>query len=236
MAWFHRRISARCLGAFRFLLGAAGSIFIVVAAPGAHAVQLQVERAEDRLALGNNGGSTDYTDPQFSAQLPEGANPDLSFRDFGGTNDSSRVSVAASLPAPNDIRLSGYQNFSLTGAPGSTVSLDLQNFVLSGHSTLSLLGSSTTTFIFNVSEQFSLPQSGRIVLSGDVQWNHVFFNVLGSGSAVSLSGKSGLFGILTASQRTVRMNGHAIVYGRAFASKIIIRQAARIITPPIVSE
>ena len=236
MAWFHRRISAGCLGAFRFLLGAAGSIFIGVAIPGAHAVQFQVAGAENRLALENNQGSADFTGPQFSAQLAEGANPDLSFRDFGGTDESGRVSVAASLSAPNDIRLSGYQNFSLTGAPGSTVSLDLQNFILSGHSTLSLLGSSTTTFIFNVSKQFSLPQSGRIVLSGDVQWNHVFFNVLGSGSAVSLSGKSGLFGILTASQRTVRMNGHAIVYGRAFASKLIIRQAAQIIAPPIVSE
>ena len=236
MARFHRKTSTKWSGTIRFLLAIAGSILIVVATPGAHAVQLQVERAEDRLALGHNARSADLTDPQFSAQLAEGANPDLSFRDFGGANESSRVSVAASLPAPNAIRLSGYQNYSLTGAPGSTVSLDLQNFILSGHSTLSFLGSSTTMFVLNVSKQFSLSQSAKIVLSGDVQWNHVFFNVLGNRSAVSLSGKSGLFGILTASQRTVRMNGHAIVYGRAFASKLIIRQAAQIIAPPIVSE
>ena len=97
MAWFHRRIFAGGLGAFRFLLGAAGSIFIGVAIPGAHAVQFQVAGAENRLALENNKGAADFTGPQFSAQLADGANPDFSFRDFGGTDESSRVTVAAKL-------------------------------------------------------------------------------------------------------------------------------------------
>jgi len=158
-------------------------------------------------------------------------NPTWNLLSGGGSNG---LTLGAAQSSSNEIRLRGYQQSVIASAPGSTVTLDLQNIVLSGHSTLTLLGDATATFVLNVTNQFSLAQSAKIVLSGGLQWNQVFFNVLGTGN-VSIAGKSALFGTLTAPQRTVRLAGHALVYGTISAQRVIFRQAAQVITPPIVS-
>jgi hypothetical protein len=75
----------------------------------------------------------------------------------------------------------------------------------------------------------------RIVLSGGLQWDHVFFNVLRRGSVVSLSGNAQLYGTLTATLQTVKMDDHSVVYGAVTARKILVTDAARIIPPPIAS-
>jgi hypothetical protein len=175
--------------------------------------------------------------------LKPGSDRDELFNISGLSLDQSDAAAASqntglsfSYAGSNDIWLSGYQQKVVASPPGSTITLNLQNFVLTGHSTLSLAGDATSTFIINVANQFSLSQRSRIVLSGGLQWNQVFFNILGTGSTVSLSGRSGLFGILTASQRKVRMTGHALVYGGVFASRVVLRQAAQIATSPTVSE
>ena len=71
--------------------------------------------------------------------------------------------------------------------------------------------------------------------SGGVRWDHVFFNVLGRGGVVSISGRAQLYGTLTARQRTVRLDDHSIVYGAVRARKILVTDASRIIPPSIVS-
>lgn len=123
----------------------------------------------------------------------------------------------------------------VSGAPGETVTLDLRNFVLQRNDTFTLQGTSTTTFVINVSGKFSLLNNARIVLAGGVQWNNVFFNVLGRGSVVVLTDQSILHGALTASKRTVRLEENAIVYGKVFAKKVLISGAAQIVLPPVVS-
>ena len=123
----------------------------------------------------------------------------------------------------------------LSGAPGETVTLDLRNLVLRGQDTFTLQGTSTTKFIINVSGKFSLLNNARIVLAGGVQWNNVFFNVLGRGSVVVLSDQSILYGALTASKSTVRLEENAIVYGKVVAKKVLISGAAQIVLPPVVS-
>ena len=167
--------------------------------------------------------------------LPD-SNPIENLQSIPSPGEISRSALAISLNASSNISLSGYQTKTLSSPPGQTITFNLQNFTLTSHSTLTLFGDSTGTFILNVTQQFSLAGKGRIVLSGGIQWNHVFFNVLGNGSTVSLNGKIALSGTLTASQRTVRMTGPAIVYGKVFARQLIIRQAAQIITPPVVSQ
>ncbi len=218
------------------LLCPGASVFIGLATASANFMPVQSDRTESRTASGNVAAPGIFPDPWMNAdESSPNANQVKLLDDFAALNEVGRSSTGSSPSASKDLRLSDHQHKIIAGAPGSTISLDLRNFVLSGHSTLSLLGTATSTFIFNVTKRFSLSQSARIILSSGLQWSHVFFNVLGAGSPVSLEGRSVLFGILTADQRTVRLNGHAMAYGEVFARKVIIRKAAQIITPPIVS-
>jgi len=145
------------------------------------------------------------------------------------------TSARSGLGSFASIILGGSQNVSILGAPGQTVTLNLQNFVMAGQSTFTLQGTATTSFIINVRKQFSLSGSSRIILSSGVRWDHVFFNVLGRGSAVSLTDRAQLYGTLTARKRTVKLDEHSIVYGAVTAKKIRLTDAARIIPPSIVS-
>jgi hypothetical protein len=144
-------------------------------------------------------------------------------------------SALSGLGSSGSISLRGNQNSFIVGAPGETITLSIRNFVLAGHSTLTLQGTATTSFIINVIRQFSLSGSSQIILSSGLRWDHVFFNALGRGSVVSLSGKAQLYGTLTATQRTVKMAGHSVVYGAVTARKILLTQATRIVPPPIAS-
>jgi hypothetical protein len=219
------------------LLAFAGPIFFGVTTVSASSVPAETESSNSRKEF--RGGETSADLSGLRRDGGEFADPDnamASLPEFAAPNENNGGTTAFNFATSNDIRLSGYQNKTFTSPPGSTITVNLQNFVLSGHSSLSLVGSAISTFIINVTGQFSLSGSAQIVLSGGVQWNHVFFNVLGTGSAVSLSGKSGLVGTLTASQRIVRLTDHAIVYGQIFANRLVIRQAARVINPPPVSQ
>lgn len=214
-----QRRSRKCL----LILATAASIFIRLTTAQADGVQLQVDQSESRFAGWH-----------FNTGLNEASGAPAGFPDFVATDELSQANVNLA-PAPNDIRLSGYQSQTIASPPGSTVTVNLQNFALSGHSTLTLLGDATSTFIINVTNQFSLTQSAKVLLSGGLQWNHVFFNILGAGPVISLGGKSILVGTLTASQRKLVLNGHAHLYGLVSAQRTVIRQAAQIVTPPIVS-
>jgi hypothetical protein len=227
----------RSFGGLRLLLGLMGAILIALSSRLANSAPLQLASPGNLLALENSEPLTRLTNLGSDlGEFFERPNVSPQAQDISTPNETKRASTGFGLSTSNDIRLSGYQHSVFASPPGSTITLNLQNFLLSGHSTLSLLGDATATFIINVTNQFSLAQSSRIVLSGGIQWNHVFFNVLGTGSTVSLSGRSGLVGTLTASQQIVRMGGHAIVYGQVFANRLIIRQAARVINPPPVSQ
>jgi cytoskeletal protein CcmA (bactofilin family) len=137
--------------------------------------------------------------------------------------------------APSDIVLNRSRNFTVTGAPGADVVLNLGSFVLGGNSTFSLQGTATTTFIINVSKQFALSGNAAIVLSGGVQWDNVLFNVTGRGSNVSLSRNSSLTGILMATGRTVQLSGQASVAGEVIADRVVVTGSGTITHPPIVS-
>ena len=210
----------------RSLVVFAGSVLFVVTTVSATALPLETGSGDSPA----ESARWDITEPSNSAM-------DFTF--------AERTSLAAehapgaanyNFRDSNDIRLSGYQTKTFTSAPGSSVTVGLQNFALAGHSTLSLVGDEASIFMINVTKQFSLADSAKIVLSGGVQWNHVFFNVLGKGHAISIAGKSSLSGILAGSMRLVQLRGKAVVYGQVFAGKLVSRQAAQVITPPIVSQ
>jgi hypothetical protein len=144
-------------------------------------------------------------------------------------------SALSGLGSSGSISLRGNQDSFIVGAPGEMVTLDIRNFALTGHSTLTLQGTATTSFIINVTKQFSLSGSTRIILSGGLRWDHVFFNVLGRGGAVFLSGRAQLYGTLTARERTVQLRGQSIVFGNVVAKRVLLSGAAQIIPLPFAS-
>lgn len=143
-------------------------------------------------------------------------------------------SAVTNATFPTSIVLGLFQNYTLTGGAGETVTLNLQNFILRGNSTFTLEGTATSSFVINVSRKFSLADAAKITLSGGVQVANIVFNVRGKGS-VSLGGYSYLQGRLVAPSGKVNMRGHAIVYGWVSAKKLSIKQAAQIIHPPVIS-
>ncbi len=158
-------------------------------------------------------------------------------------NDAVNEAMAASEAAANfaatrnfsQINLEQSQNLGLSGAPGETVVLSLRDFRMSGNSTLTLQGAPDTTFIINVTRQFSLSDNARIVLAGGVSWNDVLFNVRGKGSSVRLSGNAWLEGILLANQRSVRLRDQAVIQGELIADSVRIQGAGQINHPAVVS-
>jgi hypothetical protein len=150
-------------------------------------------------------------------------------------NDSGNYTVNGQ-PGPLT-NVNGNQNTILmANAPGTNVVLKLTNFIRNG-GTFTLSGSSTNNFIINVSKQFSLSGSSKIVLSGGVTWDNVLFNVHGTGSDVTLNGQSTMAGILMATKRTVNISGTVIIgqnqtggpFGEVVGNKVVLSSGARII-------
>ncbi len=123
----------------------------------------------------------------------------------------------------------------VSGAPGATVTLSLSNFQMTDSSTFTLVGSASTYFVINVSRQFSLAGRSQIVLADGVQWDHVTFNVLGTGSMVTFSGRARLAGVLNAPERVVNMRNQSVVWGKVNAAKLVCRDSSKVVHPPVIS-
>lgn len=220
---------------YRFLAGLTATLILTVIS--ADSATLQVEHFANTLTLHSSEAGLQLSSWSWEQnELSEGQGFSINRQRISSPTGRGGSSFAFDSIGSNDLRLGGYQQTTFAAQSGATVTLNLQNFALTGHSTLSLFGDATSTFVINVTNQFSLAQRSRILLSGGIQWDHVFFNVLGTGRVVSLNGKSILSGTLTAAQRTLWISGHAIAYGEVSADKIIFRQAAQVIIPPIVSQ
>jgi hypothetical protein len=146
------------------------------------------------------------------------------------SNQAFALPVTPAYATTTNIQLTGGQNMTLTGAPGQTVVLKLQNFSITSGS-LTLQGTTTTNFVLNVSSQFSLTNHAQIILSGGVTWDDVLFNVRNSGSDVTLDGQSVLRGVLMANQRTVSLSGASNVTGEVIANKIKLSGSSSITHP-----
>ena len=127
------------------------------------------------------------------------------------------------------------KSMTITDDGSHCIVLRLTDFVLNGKDTLTLSGTATSAFIINVSNQFSLTDNSKIVLSGGVLASNVL-KVRGSkGGYVTLDKQSGLMGILMANQRSVDIKDNASVRGEVIANSINLSANARITSPSVVS-
>jgi hypothetical protein len=125
--------------------------------------------------------------------------------------------------------LTTVNNQSVTITGSGRIILQLQNFVLDGHNTLTLHGlNPATVFVLNVSKQFSLSNQAQILLSG-ISASHVLFNVLGSGPDAAINGSAQFRGILLANNRNVALNGSSVSTGEVVANKVTISGNAQLI-------
>jgi len=133
-----------------------------------------------------------------------------------------------------------HSSLTITGSANEKVVLRLTDFVLTNNSILTLSGTATTSFIFNVTETFSLRSNSHINLL-NVPASNVLFNILGTGSQVLLRGGSTMSGTLLALNRNVRIRGHrhrhgwqdsgSQVFGTVIANEVTISNRSSVLTP-----
>ena len=119
------------------------------------------------------------------------------------------------------------KSITISGPAAGKVVLNLQDFVLTS-GTFTLQGTMMTTYIINVSRNFSINNSS-VVLSGGLLASHVLFNVKGTGSQVSLNQGTSLSGTLLAWQRKVDLSGGK-VYGRVIGNQVVITSGGQVVS------
>jgi hypothetical protein len=159
------------------------------------------------------------------SMLAQGVNDAIS-----GSNAAFALSASAGYPTTVNA------NSSLTLSGSGNVVLKLTDFVVSSGATLTLQGSASTTFVINVSRNFSLTNGATVQLSGGLTWDNVLFNVRGSGSTVTVNGGSKLLGgILLATDRTVKLDNGSELTGEIIANKVLLAGGSKVTRPPVVS-
>jgi choice-of-anchor A domain-containing protein len=154
----------------------------------------------------------------------------------GALADAQSLSDAAALEAvtPAYASLTSVnitnvnQSMTITGGPNQKVVLKLTDFVMSA-GTFTLEGTATTSFIINVSKNFSLNNSS-IVLSGGVPPANVLFNIRGTGGQVSLNQGTQLPGTLLALNRKVDLSGGHVT-GKVIADQVVITSGGSVVSP-----
>ena len=144
------------------------------------------------------------------------------------SDEAWALPVSSQYSSLTNVNLSGGQNITITGS--GCVVLKLTNFVLSS-GTFTLAGTAGTSYIINVSNQFSLSNSSQIILGTGIRPQDVLFNVRGTGSQVTLSGSAQFNGILLATKRTVSISGSAQIRGEVIANSVNISGQASVVTP-----
>ena len=198
-------------------------------------------RVNNNVGIGDNGtinfsgggqinGALNYSS---SSKLNTGGNTISN-----GTHqvDFSAIQQAALAEASAAAALSSTQSFSsinspltINGSGAQNVIGISQNIHLSG-GTLTIHGSASDSFIFNIAGTMELSGDTKIVLSGGVTPDQILFNFLGAGNQVQTSGNSLTTGIFLAPQRVFNINGG--VHQSEFISGMSLSfQSNPVITP-----
>jgi hypothetical protein len=172
-----------------------------------------------------------------------------SFQDTGAsTTYNSILSTAASNAATlssNISLLSGTTNFTsnfslsggnvigfhssltITATNNDPVVLKLTDFVLN-KSSLTLIGSASSRFIIDISDDFALRNGSFVTFNGQLDPKNVIFNI---GDTATMSCTSQFNGILLASNSAVSFSGGSTVFGEVIGKSITISGGSKIKKP-----
>lgn len=148
---------------------------------------------------------------------------------------TSAAQMPPTLPAYNDINLSGGTSLTIVGLPGRNV-VNVASLVLN-KATLILQAPAGATFLINVAGAFTMSGTSEIRLQGGILPLSVVYNVKGSGSAVSIAAaypgalpRAQMSGIVLAPQRAVALTP-GLIRGTVIASGLTVSGEARIENP-----
>jgi hypothetical protein len=156
---------------------------------------------------------------------------------------NNAAALTATSGSPANITLNGV-NMTFNNNPFSgKYVMNLGNFTLDNHSTLTLNGAAGSAFVINVSNNFSLSNGSKIVLSGGLTFSDVLFNIRGPSGTFSIGGGSLFNGTLLAYnstssvQRTLTISGaNTLVNGQVIANKVVVSGGSEIKKPKKVSK
>jgi hypothetical protein len=151
---------------------------------------------------------------------------------------NSAFGLAKTLGSPANISLSGGSMTFDNNPFGGKYVMKLTNFVLKNNATLTLNGAAGSAFVINVSNNFSLTNASRILLTGGLTPSDVLFNVRGGSGTLQIVSGSLFQGTLLAynssssTQRALTVGGDDTeTNGQLIANKIIVKNGAHVKKP-----
>lgn len=180
-----------------------------------------------QLKLGNNATitGTTFQNPASDSLLDQGV-----------TDAMNASNAAAALPETPAYMSINKINNSMTITGSGCVVLNLTDFELDSHDTLTLNGTAGTSFIFNITHDFQMKGDSQIVLGPGIDPLDVLFNVRGTGSDAKIEGHAKFRGILMANMRKAKAAGDSTTFGEIIANHIDIKGKAVVKNPRVVSE
>ena len=127
-------------------------------------------------------------------------------------------------------------NYTITGNGGLNV-ISLDSFKLHGGGTLSLQGSASDTFIFNITGDYSISGGGTMQLLGGLTQSNILWNFVGPGNTPNLTGHGTFYGTYLAPNRAFGITDSTL-YGAIIAQGDlkITSKALVINTPSVIPE
>jgi hypothetical protein len=122
---------------------------------------------------------------------------------------------------------------------GTDAVLRLQDFILKPGAVLTLEGTANSSFVFNVTRQFSI-SSAQIVLQGGLLAENVLFNVVGKGARFKGTSKidihsSTVNGIFLGPERDITVTNSTVIGSLIGGEKSILITNSNILKPPGIS-
>jgi len=148
---------------------------------------------------------------------------------FSSTKPTNTVGAFATGFTLSNTTLNQSTNVSLS-APGSKVVLNLTDFILTGGATFNIAGDESTSLVINVSGTLSLV-GGKVTLGTGVLPGNVVFNVIGTGTAVTLTSAAIYNGILLAPGRQANLTTGSLLNGTLIASRVNVSGNSRVLKP-----
>ena len=157
----------------------------------------------------------------------------LAAKNLGATSGTVSTAVITSAKSEVDLGISG------GGQAGQTYVLNLTDLILQGTSAiLTLHGTATTNYVFNIDRYMSLAGGAKINIDGssgltaaNVLYNVNQNSINGVQYDVTLSGGSEARGIILATTRAVKETGDSKIYGEVIAKSVSLSGASNVINP-----
>ncbi len=178
------------------------------------------------------GSNTSYNSQAYSDAFAASA-----AATFAGTGGGQNGAIVGSATTAVITTAKTEANLGITGSlAGKTYVLNLTDLVLQGTGAiLTLHGTSTTNYIFNVSRYMSLAGGAKINIDGSLGLTeaNVLYNVQSNPTQydVTLSGASEAHGIILATTRAVKETGGSKVYGEVIAKSVSLSGSSKVINP-----